>query len=68
MMSFGHDDAPDPPEHSVNVHCVAPVQYARQGEPPEQIKLQLVASWQFMSHGEPPEQFTSHPVTPSQST
>jgi hypothetical protein len=68
MTSFGQVFAPEPPEHSVKVHCVAPLQYARHGEPPEQINSQPVTLVQFMSHGEPPEQFTSHAVTPSQST
>ncbi len=44
MMSFGHCVWPEPPEHSLNVHDVAPVHSARHGEPPEQTSAQLVAS------------------------
>lgn len=68
IMSFGQEIAPDPPEHSVNWQSVAPLQYARHGDPPEQISSHPVTSLQLTSHGDPPEQFTSHPVTPSHST
>lgn len=58
---------PDPPEHSLKLHDVAPPQKIRHGEPPEQIGSQLVASWQFTSQREPPEQLGAQEVTPSQS-
>ena len=68
MLSFGHCTWPEPPEHSLNAHDVAPLQKARHGEPPEQVRSQLVAPSQFTSQRDPPEQFTLHSVTWSQST
>jgi hypothetical protein len=67
-MLPGHNEVPDPPEHSPKVQLVVPPQYIKHGDPPEHVTSHPVTSSQLTLHRPPPEQSTLQLVSPLQST